>query len=649
MPGENTVRFMERLMLGFMPPEDLTVSEWAEKYRRLSPESSAEGGAWRTDRTPYLRDIMDAFSNPKVRHIVLVAASQVGKSEMENNVLGYIIDVDPGSVLFIHPTIDDAKDYSKMRIAPMIRDCPTLRRKVADPKQRDSKNTIRQKSYPGGILTLCGSSEAHALASKPIRYILGDERDRWATSAGTEGDPWSLAKRRQTTFYNAKAVEVSTPTIKGTSVIDRAYSECSQARWVSQCPHCGEFHEIKWADIRFEYDERTVGQRQHYDVKEIWYICPGCGGISDERTIKKAPAHWEHSDMKEYERGELSFWLNAFVSPWMGWEEIIREFLSARGDSKRMQVVYNTIFGQVWENRGDTMDEEGMMSRREDYEAELPDGVLVLTCGIDTQDDRLEYEVVGHGHFGETWGISAGIIMGKPDNNETWVKLDEVLDRVWKFKDGVGLKIAVSFQDEGGHYTQEVRKRCRERLSKKLYAIKGMAGQDRPFTSPPKQQKIIVDGRHYGSCWVYSIGVDAGKQMIMDSLRVTEPGNRYAHFPRRDDYGHAFFHGLLSERLTYSEGKKQPWSWEKIPGHERNERLDCRNYAMAAFKTLSADLDAQENRLREARAAKEAGTSEKRKGAGEAAQVVGTAERKRPVQKIKKSSEARPEDFYDKW
>jgi phage terminase large subunit GpA-like protein len=352
--------------------------------------------------------------------------------------------------------------------------------------------------------------------------------------------------------------------------------------------------------------------------------------------------------MKEYGRGELSFWLNAFVSPWMSWVEIIREFLSARGDSRRMQVVYNTIFGQVWENRGDTMDEEGMMARREDYDAELPDGVLVLTCGIDTQDDRIEYEVVGHGHFGETWGISAGIIMGKPDSDETWKELDAVLDRVWKFRDGVGLKIAVAFMDEGGHYTQEVRIRCRERLGKKLYAIKGMAGQDRPFTSPPKQQKIIVDGKHYGSCWVYSIGVDAGKQMIMDSLRVMEPGNRYAHFPRRDDYGYAFFHGLLSERLVYKEERRQPWSWEKIPGHERNERLDCRNYAMAAFKTLSADLDGQENRLREARAAKAASESGG-EGKPESAPVVMTAERRRQAQKTRKTSDVRPEDFYDKW
>lgn len=643
-----TVRFMEGLMRGFMPPDDLTVSEWAEKNRRLSLESSAEAGPWRNERTPYLREVMDSFSNPRVRHIVFVAASQVGKSEAELNILGYIMDEDPGSILFIHPVKDDAKDFSKLRIAPMIRDTPVLKRKVADPKQRDSANTILQKSYPGGILTLCGSTEAHALASKPIRYVLGDERDRWARTAGKEGDPWELAMRRQTTFYNAKAVEVSTPTIKGASVIDRAYNKGSMARWVSRCPHCGEYHEIRWADLRFEYQEREIRRERTVEVSDVWYLCPGCGAISDERSMKTAPAHWVHENEDAKARGELSFWLNAFVSPWLAWKSIVQSFLEARGDSLRMQVVYNTMFGETWENRGDTMDEEGMLSRREDYDAELPDGVLVLTCGIDTQDDRLEYEVVGHGHFGETWGIKAGIIMGKPNDPATWAELDEVLDRAWRFKDGVGMKISVSFMDEGGHYTQDVRIHCRERISKKLYAIKGAAGQDRPFTSPPKQQKIIIaDGTYYGACWVYTVGVDAGKQMIMDSLRVMEPGPRYAHFPRRDDYGHAFFVGLLSETLVYHEDRKQPWGWEKIPGHERNERLDCRNYAMAAFKTLNTDLDARADEIRQAHETKAAGGKRTGKTAQLPAGRKKTLEMSGPPSEEKQST--KPERYYDKW
>ena len=203
----------------FKPPEDLTVAEWADRHRRLSPENSAESGPWRTSRTPYLREPMEAFTDPKIRKIVMVAASQVGKSELELNIIGYIIDQDPGSILFVQPSLDDARKFSRLRIAPMIRDSKVLRAKVSDVKSKDSGNTILQKSFPGGMLTITGSNSASALASTPARYILGDERDRRAVSAGAEGDPWALAEARQATFYNAKAVEVSTPTIKGASNI----------------------------------------------------------------------------------------------------------------------------------------------------------------------------------------------------------------------------------------------------------------------------------------------------------------------------------------------------------------------------------------------------------------------------------------------
>lgn len=593
-----------------MPPENLTVSQWAEKNRRLSPESAAEPGAWRNSRTPYLVDVMDCFNDPKVRHIVMVAASQVGKTETEINTIGYVIDQDPGSILYIHPTTIDAKEFSKLRVAPMVRDCPTLKKKVADPKSRDSANTILQKTYPGGILTLCGSTEAHALASKPIRYVIGDELDRWATSAGAEGDPWELAMARQTTFYNAKSIAVSTPTIKNSSRIEAAFKRGTMEHWCSQCPDCGEYSEIQWKDIRFEYDEEIVAGTKSYSVKKIYYICPKCGSIEDEYTMKHQPAKWIADNPDAYAGGTRSFWLNAFVSQWASWESIIIKFLSAMGDSRKLQVVYNTCFGETWEDRGELEDETSIMARREEYgiredgsEVELPEGVLVLTCGIDTQDNRIEYEIVGHGHFGETWGIQKGIIMGRPDANEVWEQLDNVLDHVYRFRDGLGMRISMAFMDEGGHFTNEVRLHTAQRTAKHLFPIKGEGGISVPFVKPPKRQKIMVDNTHVGNVWTYAIGVDSGKQMIMDNLKVQTPGNNYCHFPKRDDYGAEYFKGLLSERLSYDPNKKQPWSWVKIPGHERNEALDCRNYAMAAFKAFPCNLDEIEAKIKRLRRA----------------------------------------------
>lgn len=599
---------MRKALAGMTPPDDLTVTQWAEAKRRLSAESAAEPGPWRTERTPYLREPMDAFTDPKVRHIVMVAASQVGKSEFLNNCIGYIIDEDPGSILFIHPTTIDAQEYSKLRIAPMLRDSPALRQKIAAPKSRDSHNTILQKAYPGGILTMCGSTEAHALASKPIRYVFGDERDRWATSAGNEGDPWDLAMARQTTFYNAKAVEVSTTTIKNASAIESAYYTGTMERWNSKCPHCGEYHEIRWSDIRFEYDEIIVSHKKTYKVKKVYYTCPGCGCISTEAEMKRAPAKWIAENPEAYGQGTRSFWLNAFVSQWASWESIVLKYLNALGSTKKMQVVFNTCFGEPWEDRGDIEDEDSLLARREDYgkdkngePVELPPGVLVLTAGVDTQDDRMEYEIVGHGFFGETWGIEKGIVMGRPDDDATWNKLDEVVfDRVMRFENGVGLRVSMSFVDEGGHFTQSVRAQCNARISKKVFCIKGMPGQDKPYISPPKKQKIFVNQIAVGTCWQYQLGVDSGKEIIMDNLRVQTPGQKYCHFPKRDDYGSAYFAGLLSETKVYDPNKKQPWSWKKIPGHERNEPLDCRNYALAAFKALPKNLDEIDRQIKAA-------------------------------------------------
>lgn len=622
---------LAKILSGMKPPEDLTVSQWADKNRRLTSESSAEVGKWRTSRTPYMFDILDSFTDPLIEHIVVVAASQVGKSETINNMVGYCIDQDPGPILLIQPTIDDVKRYSEMRIAPMIRETRCLKRKVADPKSRDAANTKRQKSFPGGVLVMTGSNVAHDLSSMPIRYVFGDERDRWATSAGSEGDPWELAVARTRTFYNKKMVEVSTPTVKGASAIENSYNLGTMERWKTQCPHCGEYVEITFDNIRFEYDAAENGDKKIFHISEIFYVCPECGGISDEHTMKSQPAKWVATvpEARKHHKTR-SFWLTAWVSPWATWESIILQFLQAGTDSAKLQVVYNTQFGELWEERGDMASEDDVMARREVYEAELPDGVLLLTCGVDTQDDRLEYEVVGHRRYGETWGIKKGVILGRPDTEEVWERLDEVLSHKYKFKSGVSLQISLTFIDEGGHFTQEVRQHCLARQYDHVFAIKGANRPDIPYTAPPKKQKIVVNGKVIGQVWVYEIGVNAGKQKIVDNLRVQSPGANYCHFPLRDDYGKQFFKQLMSEHLAYVPKLKHPWQWQKIPGHERNEAFDIRNYNLAACEILSPDWDAIEQKLRTAKP-------------GEENASIPMKEKKAKPRKRKKS------EFYDDW
>ena len=582
----------------FAPPDDLTVAQWADRHRRLSPENSAEAGPWRTSRTPYLEEPMNAFNDPKVTNIVMVAASQVGKSEFLLNCIGYSIDQDPASTIFVQPSLDDARKFSRLRVAPMIRDSKPLKAKVTDIKTRDSGNTILQKSYPGGMLTMTGSNSASALASTPARYIFGDERDRWALSAGTEGDPWELAKARQATFYNKKAVEVSTPTIKGRSNIEASFYRGTQERWCHQCPECGEWHDIRFDNVKFDFTVQEVNRKKTYTITTIGWACPSCGCLTPEDIMRRQPAKWIAENPAAYEQGVRSFWLNAFASPWMPWSVIAQRFLEAKNDPERLKVVYNTLLGELWEDRGDLEDEDSIMARREEYPAELPDGVLVLTCGVDTQDNRLEYEVVGYGHYGESWGIKKGIIMGKPDTEEVWQRLDDVIDHVYRFENGKGLKISFTCVDSGGHYTQEVYAACRKRHSKRVFAIKGKGGPDIPFVGLPTRVPLKDDKRV--TCWLYTIGVDAGKSKIMTGLKVQEPGPNYAHFPRGDrGYDATFFSGLLSEKLVLSRSKRgDRWTWEKIPGHQRNEALDCRNYANAAFRIIDPDLDAVERRLK---------------------------------------------------
>ena len=181
---KNLNKTVKKAVSSFKPPEQMTVSEWADKYRRLSPENSAEAGPWRTSRTPYLKEIMDAFTDPRIHRLVVTASSQVGKTEMEMNMMAYMIDNDPGPAIFVLPTVDNGKDASKRRIAPMIRDTKPLRDKVASSKSRDSDNTVLKKIYPGGMLTITGSNSSASLASIPCRYVFGDERDRWAKDAG---------------------------------------------------------------------------------------------------------------------------------------------------------------------------------------------------------------------------------------------------------------------------------------------------------------------------------------------------------------------------------------------------------------------------------------------------------------------------------
>ncbi|MDO6355292.1 phage terminase large subunit family protein [Caloramator sp. CAR-1] len=581
-----TLNLFKKILKAVAPPPRLKISEWADKNRRLSSETSAEPGPWRTDRAPYQREIMDSLNDSKIEKVVVMSSSQVGKSEMINNIIGYYIDIDPGPMLLIQPTLEMAQDYSKRRISTMIRDTECLRNKVSDSKSRDLNNTILMKVFPGGFLAIGGANSPAGLASRPVRILLADEVDRYPISAGTEGDPLMLAEKRTITFWNRKKVFVSTPTIKGASRIEMEYEQGTQEKWCLKCPNCGEYQFINLYGIKFNYDKDDKGNYKVWDVK---FQCPNCLESFDEFTWKNQPGKWIASNPEA--QGVRSFFLNAFVSPWYSWENIILEWLRVKNDPEQYKVFKNTILGESWEEKGNVEDEEMLLKRCEEYEAELPEGVLILTAGVDVQDDRLEYEVVGWGKGYESWGIEYGKILGSPEMPSTWQMLLDKLTKSYSFKDGTSLTVACTCIDSGGHFTSEVYKFCKENEYRRIFAIKGKGGQGINYI-------FKVSRTRKENAALFTIGVDNGKAKIMSRLKIKEPGPGYCHFPNGRGYDRTYFRGLTSERIVRKKINGQiKLVWEKI-NDTRNEPLDVRNYATAAIEILNPTFEEIEKRLK---------------------------------------------------
>lgn len=573
------------------PPKVQTVSEWADENRMLTSDSSAEPGRWRTDRAPYQREIMDAFNQPGIWKIVIMASAQVGKSEIELNMMGCAIDNDPGPMLYVQPTDKTAEDYSKRRIAPMFAACPTLRDKIYKAKGRDANNTITMKTFPGGNLAIIGANSPSDLASKPVRYIFFDETDRFPASAGTEGDPIELAERRTETFrHNRKIVETSTPTNKGASKIERSYLSGTQEEWHVECPHCRKYSYIHFSDIVFDKTEfKNEDGQTDYRVARVAWQCPVCKRETGEFETKRLPAKWVAKNPEALHNGIRSFRLNAFMSPWSDWKANVLKFLQAKDDPQQLQVFYNTILGELWEVRDRSGVPEKLYDRREHYTAEIPDGVLVVTMGIDTQDNRLEYEVVGWNREEESWGIEYGVIPGRADAPGVWEEVDALLDREWKLANGMAVRVMATFIDSGGHFTDAVYRECAKRSHRRIWPIKGESGEN-VFV------RVMKKGKAGGMAFM--INTNTGKEAIMHSTTVEQPGPRYMHYPRdyRRGYDMHYFRGLISEKLVFHRrGGNSVIAWEKI--YERNEPLDCRDYALACYRYFKWEFDKCERML----------------------------------------------------
>lgn len=510
---------------------------------------------------------MDAYTDKEVDEIIVMKSAQVGATEILNNIVGYIIDQNPGPVLLLQPTLEMAQTWSKDRLAPMLRDTPVLQNKINDTKSRTSGNTILHKSYAGGHITMAGANSPASLASRPIRDVLCDEVDRYPASAGTEGDPVNLAKKRTTTFHGSKIVLVSTPTVKGSSRIEMAYEESFKGKYHVPCPHCGEFQTLKWEQVQWE------------DDKQAYYVCEENGCVIEEQAKIKMVLAGEWRFEGEF-KGKVGFHINELYSSWRTWQQVANEFLSAKNNPETLKTWVNTSLGETWEDSGEKTDPHALYERREEYD--LPVEVKVLTIGVDVQGDRLEYEIVGWGTGKENWGIKYGILMGDPDHKEVWSDLTKVLTADYPNDNGTPLNISSGCIDSGGHHTQIVYDYCATRPIQRFYAIKGMGGEGRAIVNPrdiigyPHKRKVIP------------VGVDTAKATMMGSLNQIEVGEGYSHFPM--EYDLEFFHQITAEKVVTKFVKGFPRrEWVKI--RARNEAIDNRAYNYAALNLLNPDLN----------------------------------------------------------
>jgi len=574
----------KRAFAAFKPPKKLTLSEWADEYAYLSAESSAEGGRWRT--LPYQKGIMDAITDPDIEQVTVMKSARVGYSKILNHIIAYHIHQDPCSIMVVQPTIQDATGYSKEEVAPMIRDTNCLQGLVSDAKSKDSTNTLLQKQYPGGTLSLVGANSATGFRRVSRRIVLFDETDGYPPSAGSEGDQIKLGIKRTEYFWNRKIVAGSTPTIKDFSRIEKLFNQTDQKRYYVPCPDCGHMQYLKWPNIRW----------QNNDPDTAAYACEECGVLipHNKKRWMVERGEWRSTQPGNGKHVGFHIWAAYSYSPNASWSNLVEEFLESKQDPEQLKTWINTTLGETWEDEyASKVGAEALMERAAEAKYEKgvpPEEALVLCMGCDVQDDRLSMSVFGFGRNEEMFLVDRKVIYGSPARADLWKQMDEVLMSTYKCKDGYELKIENAAIDTGGHYTQEVYQYVRERYQLGLIGIKGIGLKGKPPLGKPTTQDITFSGKALKrGVKLFPVGVDIIKTTLHNKLRDAEIGKGYIHFypTITSDY----FEELTAERqvLRYKNGYQER-IWVK-KSSARNEALDEAVYAWAAFQRFQQRYD----------------------------------------------------------
>lgn len=617
---------------GFTPPPRISVPEWADRYRRLAKEAGAISGNWETATVEVARGPMLAVTEPGVHIITVMVSTQLLKTALLENIFGYYAHLDPCPMLLLQPKEDAAEQFSKERITPLVKSTPVLRGLVGSGKTRSADETLLYKAFPGGFLALAGAGSPDNLARRPIRILLSDEVDKYPITR--EGDPIMLAEERTASFgANWLSVRACSPTVEDESRIEKSYLASDQRRASLACPHCGH---RQFPDF-FKHVHWQKDDQGHHLPKTARMYCEGCGVEWSEGDRLKAlrSIRWHqtrpyqccgerHVPLEQYEaawqqerdgavariwtwwaseryavylarcphcnshpvdREHAGFTASKLYSPWSKDKpaDIARKWLACGDDEDMKLAFYNTQLGLPYrKHSGREIQIEALAARGEVWSAEVPDGVALITVGIDTQDYRLELEVIGWGMNEESWSIDYHVIDGEFDQPEVQAQLDAYLKRIWYRADGHGFAVMAACMDSGGHHTQAVYSFCKARIGRRIWAIKGESARNGKRS--PVWPTKVPSRRSKASYRPVILGVNAAKDTIIGRLMKDKPGPGYMHFPADRDIN--YYAQLTAERsvVKVTAGVKYR-VWEPRPGRA-NEALDCRVYGYGALQGL---------------------------------------------------------------
>lgn len=583
-------------MRGARPDPELKVDEWSERYMVL-PKNSATPGPYRIDRTPYARRVLQVLSpGHPCKRVVVRAASQMLKTQTAINWLLASIHQAPANILALEPNDTLAKRLSA-RFKKSIADIPEVRHVVAQPRSRDSRNTMDTMEFKGGALHVLTSGSAANLAEIAVRYLYIDEVDRMASSLDGEGDPSEIAEARTTTYSsNCKINYTSSPTTKGFSKIDDLFDMGTQEAYHVPCPECGHLHELKLDNFHYKRDEVTGF------MERAWFTCPDCGADIEERhkgqmlrdEAMGGQARWVATSLGDGET--VSFTISAFYAKPgdISWMALARQHARAldrqmRGDPEYMRVFMNTRMALSFEDTQNATTAQQLMDRArgETYQLRVvPDEALVLTMAVDTQPDRLEVQIEAWGPELEHWVMDYQVLMGPATDPPTragsvWQRLDLLRRQPMAHASGIPLYISAYGIDSGGHNTQDVYNYGASRQRMGCLIFKGASRPNKPIiSSTPSKQDIDWNGeKTEDGAQLWMVGTDTAKEWLYNRMKlVSGPGAMHMH----PLLGDAWFNQMVAERPRRKMTRlgKVLVEWIKAP-HDRNEAWDTSVYNLA--------------------------------------------------------------------